>query len=123
MHIRDVIAEAIAWKRDPRRRRPAHRHDPRPRRTASTLTDAELLENVMLLFLAGHETTVNLIGNGVNALLDHPDQLRRWSTTRHWTSTRSRNCSASTARCSSPGGSRWSPSRWRASSSHLAISS
>jgi cytochrome P450 len=39
------------------------------------LSDAELLENLVLLFLAGHETTVNLIGNGVNALLDHPDQL------------------------------------------------
>jgi len=41
------------------------------------LTWEELLTTVILLFLAGHETTVNLIGNGALALLRHPDQLQR----------------------------------------------
>jgi cytochrome P450 len=40
------------------------------------LTDDELVDNVMLLYLAGHETTVNLIGNGVNALMANRDQLQ-----------------------------------------------
>jgi pimeloyl-[acyl-carrier protein] synthase len=40
------------------------------------LTHEELLATVTLLFIAGHETTMNLIGNGTYALLRHPDQLR-----------------------------------------------
>ena len=37
----------------------------------------ELLSTIILLFLAGHETTVNLIGNGALALLRHPGELER----------------------------------------------
>ena len=74
--MRRVVAEAIAWKRT---------RDDDDLLTAmieaedggDVLSDAELLENVMLLFLAGHETTVNLIGNGINALLANRDQLDR----------------------------------------------
>ena len=40
------------------------------------LTNEELTANVILLFDAGHETTVNLIGNGLLALHRNPDQLR-----------------------------------------------
>jgi cytochrome P450 len=40
------------------------------------LTTGELFSNIILLLVAGHETTVNLIGNGIIALLKHPDQLQ-----------------------------------------------
>lgn len=42
----------------------------------SKLSEEELTANILLLFGAGHETTVNLIGNGLLALFRHPDQLR-----------------------------------------------
>jgi cytochrome P450 len=41
------------------------------------LTEGELLATCVLLFIAGHETTVNLIGNGLLALLRHPAELER----------------------------------------------
>lgn len=41
------------------------------------LSDVELIQNCIFLLNAGHETTTNLIGNGLAALLDHPDQMAR----------------------------------------------
>jgi cytochrome P450 len=41
------------------------------------LTEDELVTTCILLLNAGHEATVNVTGNGLLALLEHPDQLRR----------------------------------------------
>ena len=41
------------------------------------LTESELLHNCIFLLNAGHETTTNLIGNGLHALIRHRDQLER----------------------------------------------
>jgi cytochrome P450 len=41
------------------------------------LSEGELLATCVLLYIAGHETTVNLIGNGLLALLGHPAELKR----------------------------------------------
>lgn len=64
------------------------RHSPRPdviselaaRCAAGELTEAELASTCVTLFVAGHETTTNLIGNGMLALLRRPavlEELRR----------------------------------------------
>ena len=39
-------------------------------------TRDEVIANAILLLLAGHETTINLICNGTRAFIDHPDQWR-----------------------------------------------
>ncbi|WP_369368192.1 cytochrome P450 [Streptomyces sp. CG4] len=49
-------------------------NDPDP---SGGLTREELAATAVLLLVAGHETTVNLITNGVLTLLRHPDQLER----------------------------------------------
>ncbi|MGH9243655.1 MAG: cytochrome P450 [Acidimicrobiales bacterium] len=74
--MRAFVSDAIAWKR----RTPAD--DMLSALIAAeddgdVLSDEELLEQVLLLYIAGHETTVNLIGNGVLALLRHRHQLER----------------------------------------------
>ncbi|MEU9357164.1 cytochrome P450 [Streptomyces sp. NPDC048301] len=45
------------------------------REDGDSLSRDELIGMAFLLLVAGHETTVNLISNGVRALLDHPGQL------------------------------------------------
>jgi cytochrome P450 len=42
-----------------------------------TLSEDELISTAILLFGAGFETTTNLVGNGLLALLRHPEELRR----------------------------------------------
>jgi cytochrome P450 len=69
-HVQDVLA----WKRD-------HPADDlltgllAAEEEGDRLSEVELLDQVILLYIAGHETTVNLIGNATLALLGHPDQL------------------------------------------------
>ena len=46
------------------------------------LSHDELMANTGLMYAAGFETTTNLIGNGLLALLEHPDQLERLRTDR-----------------------------------------
>jgi cytochrome P450 len=41
------------------------------------LSENELLSMIFVLIVAGHETTVNLIGNGTLALCEHPEQFTR----------------------------------------------
>ncbi|MCZ7526822.1 MAG: cytochrome P450 [Acidimicrobiia bacterium] len=70
------VRDALAWKR---------RHPADDLLTAllagadrgELRSEQELLDQVILLYVAGHETTVNLIGNGMLALLRHPAQLER----------------------------------------------
>jgi cytochrome P450 len=70
------VSDAIEWKR-------AHPSDDllsaliAAEADGETLSPEELHDQVSLLFIAGHETTVNLIGNGTNALLRNPEQLAR----------------------------------------------
>ena len=42
-----------------------------------TLTEDEIVSTTMVLLEAGHEATVNTLGNGTRALMHHPDQWRR----------------------------------------------
>ena len=46
-------------------------------KNGAKLTEPELLHNCIFLLNAGHETTTNLIGNGLHALIRHRDQLER----------------------------------------------
>ena len=49
----------------------------REREASSRLTEEELVANINILLSTGHETTTHLIGNGLLALLQHPEQSRK----------------------------------------------
>ena len=67
------------------------------------LDEEEMLATVFLMYLAGHVTTVNLVGNGVVALLTHPEQLAKLQADPSWPRTWSRR------RCATGGRSTSSP--------------
>jgi cytochrome P450 len=76
LEMQDIVRGLIAYKRE----RPgedlltaliAAEQD------GDRLSDEELVAQVVLLYVAGHETTVNLIGNGTLALLNAPDELKK----------------------------------------------
>lgn len=77
VEMSERTAEAIAWKR-------AHPADDlltaliNAEEGGDALSDGELIAQVVLLYVAGHETTVNLIGNGTLALLNDPEQAALW---------------------------------------------
>jgi cytochrome P450 len=76
LNIHGLVSDIIDWKRD---------HPADDLLTAliaaedegDKLSQTELVDQVSLLYIAGHETTVNLIGNGTLALLRHRSQLDR----------------------------------------------
>lgn len=78
-YLREIIAEREANPADD-----MISHLIRASEDGERLSGDELLANCVLLVSAGHETTVNLIGNGLHSLLRHPEELEalRADTTR-----------------------------------------
>jgi cytochrome P450 len=46
-------------------------------KNANDLTETELISTCMLILMAGHGSTIDVLGSGMNALLRHPQQLER----------------------------------------------
>jgi cytochrome P450 len=74
-YLRGLVADRRAHPGDPQ-------HDVLTRLIAgeadgTRLSEAELLHNCIFILNAGHETTTNLIGNGLHLLLEFPDERRR----------------------------------------------
>jgi cytochrome P450 len=81
-----AVTEFLAYLRGLVAHRRAHPGDPEAdvltrlivgEHDGEKLTETELLHNCIFLLNAGHETTTNLLGNGVHALLTHRDQWLR----------------------------------------------
>ncbi len=84
--VLQAIPSLIAFLRYIRRLVRIRRADPQDdlvsalvqvREAGDQLSEDELLAMVSLLLIAGHETTVNLIGNGMLALMEHQEQMDR----------------------------------------------
>jgi cytochrome P450 len=76
--MRTLAADIISWKR----KNPADDLLSAligAEENGDVLSDDELVDQLMLIYIAGHETTVNLIGNGTLALLRNRDQFERLS--------------------------------------------
>jgi cytochrome P450 len=77
IELMQLASDAIAWKRanpaDDLLTALINAED-----SGDVLSDEELVAQVILLYVAGHETTVNLIGNGTLALLRDREQFDLW---------------------------------------------
>ncbi|WP_040815873.1 cytochrome P450 family protein [Nocardia concava] len=76
LEMAERIGELVAYRRDnPGDDITSAMIAARDDEDGSQLSEAELVATLMLVINAGHETTVNLLGQAVVALLTHPDQL------------------------------------------------
>ncbi len=88
-YLRDLVERRLRPPNPPRKRGRAGRDDSEilskliaatdlspDGRSEDRLTELELLHNCIFILNAGHETTTNLIGNGVDLLIRNPDAMR-----------------------------------------------
>lgn len=80
--VRDFVAYLETLVADRRRRPGDPEHDVLTRligteQDGERLSETELLQNCIFILNAGHETTTNLIGNGLELLVRHQDERRR----------------------------------------------
>jgi unspecific monooxygenase len=68
-YIRHLIAQKRTSAQDDLISRMVHSHDGEPER----ISESEIVANAILFLNAGHEAVVNVIGNGLYALLKHPE--------------------------------------------------
>ncbi len=83
LRVIPIIMRFLGYLKKIVRERRAHPKDDlitalvQTREGSDQLSENEILAMILLLLIAGHETTVNLIGSGSLALLEHPDQWQK----------------------------------------------